>query len=57
VLDSIKVGKRADLVLLSPAFFGVKPEMVLVAGTIVVAQMGDPHASMPTRTQMELPIA
>lgn len=57
MLDSIKVGKRADLVLWSPAFFGVKPEMVLVAGTIVVAQMGDPHASMPTRTQMELPIA
>jgi len=42
------VGKRADLVLWNPAFFGVKPEMVLMAGTIVVAQMGDPNASIPT---------
>ena len=40
VLGDITVGKRADLVLWSPAFFGVKPEMVLMAGTIVVAQMG-----------------
>ncbi len=43
-----EVGKRADLVLWSPAFFGVKPEMVLVGGTIAVAQMGDPNASIPT---------
>ncbi|MEH6523005.1 urease subunit alpha [Sulfitobacter sp.] len=48
VLGDITVGKRADLVLWNPAFFGVKPEMVLMAGTIVVAQMGDPNASIPT---------
>ena len=48
MLGSIAVGKRADLVLWNPAFFGVKPEMVLMAGTIVVAQMGDPNASIPT---------
>ena len=47
-LGSVEVGKRADLVLWSPAFFGVKPEMVLVGGTIAVAQMGDPNASIPT---------
>ncbi len=47
-IGSIEVGKRADLVLWSPAFFGVKPEMVLLGGTIVVAQMGDPNASIPT---------
>ncbi|MEP2921620.1 MAG: urease subunit alpha [Sulfitobacter sp.] len=48
VIGSVEVGKRADLVLWNPAFFGVKPEMVLMAGTIVVAQMGDPNASIPT---------
>jgi urease subunit alpha len=47
-LGSIEVGKRADLVLWSPAFFGAKPEMVLLGGVIVVAQMGDPNASIPT---------
>lgn len=47
-IGDISVGKRADLVLWNPAFFGVKPEMVLMAGTIVVAQMGDPNASIPT---------
>ncbi|MDG1531575.1 MAG: urease subunit alpha [Paracoccaceae bacterium] len=47
-IGSIAVGKRADLVLWNPAFFGVKPEMVLMAGTIVCAQMGDPNASIPT---------
>lgn len=47
-IGSIQEGKRADLVLWSPAFFGVKPEMVLMAGTIVCAQMGDPNASIPT---------
>ena len=47
-IGSIEEGKRADLVLWSPAFFGVKPEMVLVGGTIAVAQMGDPNASIPT---------
>ncbi|MCF2904242.1 urease subunit alpha [Octadecabacter sp. CECT 8868] len=48
VIGDISVGKRADLVLWDTAFFGVKPEMVLMAGTIVVAQMGDPNASIPT---------
>lgn len=48
VIGSVEVGKRADLVMWNPAFFGVKPEMVLMAGTIVVAQMGDPNASIPT---------
>tara|TARA_R110002074_G_scaffold88587_2_gene195145 strand:- start:1866 stop:3575 length:1710 start_codon:yes stop_codon:yes gene_type:complete len=48
VLGDIAVAKRADLVLWDPAFFGVKPEMVLMAGTIVAAQMGDPNASIPT---------
>ncbi|MHC0053984.1 urease subunit alpha [Actibacterium sp. D379-3] len=47
-IGSVEVGKRADLVLWSPAFFGVKPEMVLIGGTIAVAQMGDPNASIPT---------
>jgi len=47
-IGSIEVGKRADLVLWSPAFFGVKPDMVLVGGTIAAAAMGDPNASIPT---------
>ena len=47
-IGSMEVGKRADLVLWSPAFFGVKPEMVLIGGSIAVAQMGDPNASIPT---------
>jgi urease subunit alpha len=47
-IGSIEEGKRADLVLWSPAFFGAKPEMVLLGGVIVVAQMGDPNASIPT---------
>ncbi|WP_147124587.1 urease subunit alpha [Shimia ponticola] len=47
-IGSIEVGKRADLCLWSPAFFGVKPEMVLVGGSIACAQMGDPNASIPT---------
>ncbi|MGB1395040.1 MAG: urease subunit alpha [Candidatus Puniceispirillaceae bacterium] len=47
-IGSIEVGKRADLVLWNPAFFGVKPEMVLLGGSIAVAQMGDPNASIPT---------
>tara|TARA_R110002020_G_scaffold400596_4_gene610688 strand:- start:2882 stop:4591 length:1710 start_codon:yes stop_codon:yes gene_type:complete len=48
VIGSVELGKRADLVLWNPAFFGVKPEMVLMGGTIVVAQMGDTNASIPT---------
>ncbi|ATF19898.1 urease subunit alpha [Phaeobacter gallaeciensis] len=47
-IGSIEVGKRADLVLWDPAFFGVKPEMVLLGGSIAMAQMGDPNASIPT---------
>ncbi|GAB4258757.1 MAG: urease subunit alpha [Pararhodobacter sp.] len=47
-IGSIEIGKRADLVLWSPAFFGAKPEMVLIGGSIAVAQMGDPNASIPT---------
>jgi urease subunit alpha len=47
-IGSVEAGKRADLVLWNPAFFGVKPEMVLIGGTIAVAQMGDPNASIPT---------
>lgn len=47
-IGSVEVGKRADLVLWDPAFFGVKPEMVLLGGSIAVAQMGDPNASIPT---------
>ena len=47
-VGSVEVGKRADLVLWHPAFFGAKPDMVLLGGTIVLAQMGDPNASIPT---------
>ena len=47
-VGSIEAGKRADLVLWTPAFFGVKPDMVLIGGTIAAAQMGDPNASIPT---------
>ena len=49
---SIEVGKRADLVLWHPAFFGAKPEMSLIGGQIVMAQMGDPNASIPTPQPM-----
>jgi urease subunit alpha len=47
-IGSVEAGKLADLVLWSPAFFGVKPDLVLKAGTIVAALMGDPNASIPT---------
>ncbi len=47
-VGSIEIGKRADMVLWSPAFFGVKPEMVLLGGSIAAAPMGDPNASIPT---------
>ena len=47
-IGSVEVGKRADLVLWSPAFFGIKPDMVLVGGSIAAAPMGDPNASIPT---------
>ncbi|PQM55254.1 MAG: urease subunit alpha [Rhodobacteraceae bacterium] len=47
-IGSVSVGKRADLVIWNPAFFGVKPELVLLGGSIACAQMGDPNASIPT---------
>jgi urease subunit alpha len=47
-VGSIEVGKRADIVIWNPAFFGVKPEMVLLGGSIAAAPMGDPNASIPT---------
>ena len=47
-VGSIEVGKRADIVIWNPAFFGVKPEMVLLSGSIAAAPMGDPNASIPT---------
>lgn len=48
LVGSIEPGKFADLAIWSPAFFGVKPELVLKGGMIAFAQMGDPNASIPT---------
>ena len=48
VVGSLEVGKIADIVLWRPAFFGVKPSMILKGGMIAAAQMGDPNASIPT---------
>ncbi|RTE08848.1 urease subunit alpha [Paenibacillus whitsoniae] len=48
LVGSVEPGKFADLVLWSPMFFGVKPEIVLKGGSIAYAQMGDPNASIPT---------
>ena len=48
VVGSIEVGKIADLVVWKPAFFGVKPSMIVKGGMIAAAQMGDPNASIPT---------
>tara|TARA_R110002110_G_scaffold415612_1_gene651490 strand:- start:46234 stop:47943 length:1710 start_codon:yes stop_codon:yes gene_type:complete len=47
-VGSIEVGKLADLVLWKPMFFGVKPDLIVKAGTIAGAAMGDPNASIPT---------
>jgi len=47
-VGSIEVGKWADLVLWKPAFFGVKPSLILKGGSIAMAAMGDPNASIPT---------
>jgi len=47
-IGSVEVGKLADLVLWTPAFFGVKPDLILKMGTIAAAPMGDPNASIPT---------
>ncbi len=48
MVGSIETGKIADLVIWKPAFFGVKPSMILKSGMIAAAQMGDPNASIPT---------
>ncbi|WP_094041742.1 MULTISPECIES: urease subunit alpha [unclassified Cohnella] len=48
IVGSVEAGKWADLVVWSPAFFGVKPDLVLKGGSIAYAQMGDPNASIPT---------
>jgi urease subunit alpha len=48
MIGSVEVGKLADLVLWKPAFFGVKPELILKGGMIACANMGDPNASIPT---------
>jgi urease subunit alpha len=47
-VGSLEVGKLADMVLWKPAFFGVKPEMIIKGGMIIAARMGDPNASIPT---------
>jgi len=47
-IGSLNIGKRADIVVWDPAFFGVKHDMVLIGGTIAAAPMGDPNASIPT---------
>jgi urease subunit alpha len=47
-IGSVEKGKLADLVVWSPAFFGVKPDLVIKGGTIAAAPMGDPNASIPT---------
>jgi urease subunit alpha len=47
-IGSVEAGKLADLVLWSPAFFGVKPDMIIKGGVIAAALMGDPNASIPT---------
>ena len=47
-IGSVEKGKLADLVLWTPAFFGVKPDLVIKGGVIASAQMGDPNASIPT---------
>ena len=47
-IGSVEAGKLADLVLWSPAFFGVKPDLVIKGGMIAAASMGDPNASIPT---------
>src|SRR6202035_1300091 len=48
LVGSIEKGKLADLVLWKPAFFGVKPALILKGGMIAAAAMGDPNASLPT---------
>ena len=55
-IGSVEVGKRADLVIWQPAFFGAKPEMVLIGGMIAVAQMGDPNGSIPAQPMYSRPM-
>jgi urease subunit alpha len=47
-VGSLEKGKLADMVLWKPAFFGVKPEMIIKGGMIIASKMGDPNASIPT---------
>ncbi|MGB1464905.1 MAG: urease subunit alpha [Alcanivorax nanhaiticus] len=47
-IGSVEVGKLADLVLWNPAFFGVKPNLIIKGGMVAMAKMGDPNASIPT---------
>ncbi len=54
-VGSIEAGKLADLVVWSPAFFGVKPDLIVKGGMIVAAPMGDPNASIPTPAAGALP--
>src|SRR6187455_643830 len=51
-VGSIEIGKLADIVVWKPAFFGVKPEVILKGGLIAMANMGDPNASIPTPQPM-----
>ncbi len=55
-IGSVAEGKRADLVLWNPAFFGAKPEMVLMGGMITCAQMGDPNGSIPVQPMYSRPM-
>ena len=55
-IGSVEVGKRADLCLWDPAFFGVKPNMVLIGGSIACAQMGDPNGSIPAQPVYSRPM-
>ncbi len=52
LVGSLAIGKLADLVVWKPAFFGVKPELILKGGLIACANMGDPNASIPTPQPM-----
>ncbi|MDQ6681168.1 MAG: amidohydrolase family protein, partial [Pseudomonadota bacterium] len=54
VVGSIEPGKLADLVVWKPAFFGVKPSLILKGGMIAAAAMGDPNASIPTPQPVHL---
>ena len=55
LIGSVEKGKLADLVLWSPAFFGVKPDCIIKGGSIVAAPMGDPNASIPDAAAGALP--